>query len=358
MINISVAIATFNGELYIEEQLRSILEQTYPPIEIVVSDDCSTDSTVDIVQAVAEKSPIPISININDVNKGFADNFLVCASMCKGDWIALSDQDDVWKKDKLKIIVEELILNKERNISLICHSGLVADKNLIVGKVRIPDYKKKIIPRHKSYGFICIPGFTITVRAHVMASINHSDRPRDYFISTEVAPMSHDKWIPLLATTFGEILYLPNALVIYRRHSEALSAKYYPNGIRERVKKALGVGALYYAFQSKVALDCSESTLRCSFSISDSAKSEQLKLTSAKYKYLSRICRLRAELYSSNQIIKCMRLFIFILISGGYIGNAFYAYGPLSLLKDLVHVIRVSYLRWISFLRQCSGKEN
>ena len=94
-INISVAMATFNGEKYIQEQLDSIRQQTLCPYELVVCDDGSTDGTIDMIKEFSRTVPFSVRLYLNNNNLGFADNFLKCAALCKGDWIAFSDQDDI-----------------------------------------------------------------------------------------------------------------------------------------------------------------------------------------------------------------------------------------------------------------------
>lgn len=101
----SVAMCTYNGAKYIEEQLRSILNQTMPVDEIVISDDGSTDQTVALINAIAATTTIPIRLQVNTVNKGFKQNFIDTILMCEGDIVFLSDQDDRWKPEKVEKIV-------------------------------------------------------------------------------------------------------------------------------------------------------------------------------------------------------------------------------------------------------------
>ena len=99
-MNISIAMATYNGEKYIKEQLQSLSNQTSLPFELVVGDDGSTDATLDILKEFCAHAPFPVRIHQNQANLGFARNFLDTARRCKGDWIAFCDQDDVWLPDK------------------------------------------------------------------------------------------------------------------------------------------------------------------------------------------------------------------------------------------------------------------
>lgn len=102
---LSVALCTYNGERYITSQIDSILRQSHPVDEIVVCDDGSTDKTIDILESIIETSPIEIRIHKNTTNLGVCANFEQAVTLCNGDIIFLSDQDDIWNPDKVKTIV-------------------------------------------------------------------------------------------------------------------------------------------------------------------------------------------------------------------------------------------------------------
>lgn len=98
---VSVVMATYNGEKYIKEQLDSILAQTYPIYELIIQDDCSTDSTPAICREYEREYPF-VHFYENEHNLGFNLNFQTAAMRATGDFVALSDQDDVWFKDKIE----------------------------------------------------------------------------------------------------------------------------------------------------------------------------------------------------------------------------------------------------------------
>src|SRR4051812_44291759 len=99
-LTISVAMGAYNGEAFIGEQLASIAGQSKLPIELVICDDASTDSTVNRIEEFARAAPFPIRTYRNEANLGVAGNFGRAIGLCNGDLIALSDQDDVWKPGK------------------------------------------------------------------------------------------------------------------------------------------------------------------------------------------------------------------------------------------------------------------
>ncbi len=118
---ISVALATYNGEKYIAEQLRSIWNQTKQVDEIVVTDDCSTDDTVAIIQEFVNEYPeCKVRLYENETNLGYKANFKKAISLCEGDMIFLSDQDDVWKPEKVEVLAE--VLAEREEVSLISTS--------------------------------------------------------------------------------------------------------------------------------------------------------------------------------------------------------------------------------------------
>ena len=90
---ISIAMATYNGAKYLREQIDSILAQTIQDFELVVCDDCSSDDTWDILKQYSDADK-RIKVFRNESNMGFKRNFEKAMSLCGGDYIALSDQDD------------------------------------------------------------------------------------------------------------------------------------------------------------------------------------------------------------------------------------------------------------------------
>lgn len=118
---ISVALCTYNGEKFIREQLRSIVGQTILPWQIVVCDDQSTDRTMDIVREFADDYPsIRWMIIRNEVRLGVRRNFEKAIALAEGDYIAPSDQDDIWERNKLEILLH---IMREKKVSLV-HSNI------------------------------------------------------------------------------------------------------------------------------------------------------------------------------------------------------------------------------------------
>ena len=104
---ISVAMATYNGEKYLQKQLDSILRQSVQDIEIIICDDCSTDKTWEILQKNASEDS-RIHCYQNEQNLGFKKNFEKAISLCKGEFVALSDQDDIWESTHLEHLLQNI----------------------------------------------------------------------------------------------------------------------------------------------------------------------------------------------------------------------------------------------------------
>lgn len=104
-MKISIAMATYNGEDYILEQLESFINQTRKPHELVITDDCSRDKTVDILKEFKQKAPFEVKIYSNKINLGYTQNFNKALQLCSGDLVFLSDQDDVWFENKIEYMV-------------------------------------------------------------------------------------------------------------------------------------------------------------------------------------------------------------------------------------------------------------
>ena len=103
--SVSVALTTYNGEKYIAEQLESIIKQSYPVYEIIISDDASKDDTVNIVKQYKKNYPNIILLE-NTKNVGLNQNFERAIRKCSGQLIAICDQDNIWKEEFLEKIIK------------------------------------------------------------------------------------------------------------------------------------------------------------------------------------------------------------------------------------------------------------
>lgn len=135
---VSVILCTYNGEKYLREQLDSIVAQTYPIYELIIQDDKSTDRTMDIAHEYAGKYSF-IRVLQNERNLGFNDNFKTAAMRATGDFIAISDQDDIWYPQKIE---KQIAAIGDHDICFCCHErGRERDHSVYV----TPQYSLKAL---------------------------------------------------------------------------------------------------------------------------------------------------------------------------------------------------------------------
>ncbi len=203
---ISVAIATYNGEKYLREQLDSIYNQSHKDIEVVVSDDCSYDSTAQILEEYRVEHCL--DYHVNKKNIGFVKNFEKAILHCSGDYIALSDQDDIWMPDKLEILLSEI-----DNCFLI-----YSDAHLIDGKRNIIHKSfAKYMGKPDSFNLNTllfqnlVPACTALYKRELIQSA--LPFPDDI--------MYHDWWLSIVSSTLSCIKYVNLPLISHRLHKDS-----------------------------------------------------------------------------------------------------------------------------------------
>lgn len=207
---ISVAMCTYNGEKYIEEQLLSIINQSYQPDEIIICDDCSTDNTVQKAESILSHWNGSNKILKNEHNLGFKKNFQKAISLCHGDIIFLSDQDDVWNLEKIEIMMQEF--QKDSTISLVFHDAELVDEHL---QSLQPSFWR--ILNFDSESFLK-QDYTRLLAGNVVQGSAAAFR-RNIFEKAYPFPDEavHDEWLGLVACLFGKIVPLSNQLMKYRQ---------------------------------------------------------------------------------------------------------------------------------------------
>ena len=203
---ISVCIATYNGERYIRQQIESIVCQLNVDDEIIVSDDGSTDGTLDIVKGIGDKR---IKIIEGPGRKSPILNFECALKASKGDFIFLSDQDDVWKSDKVEICMKWL-----KTYHCVVSDAEVTDNRL---KPLYPSlYDIMQVRQGRIYNTIWKNGYTgccMAFRRNVLeASLPF---PKNI-------PM-HDIWIGNVAAYKYNVIFIPDRLIHFRRHENTIS---------------------------------------------------------------------------------------------------------------------------------------
>ncbi len=210
---VSVAMATCNGEEFLEEQIRSILSQSYSNIELVVCDDASTDGTMEILEAFRKKND-RVKVYQNDNRLGVVRNFEKAIGLCEGEYVALSDQDDIWLDNK----IEELLDNIGGNL-LIHSDAILIDGN---GKTIADSYTEfswKVV-EPETLADAILNGFATGCTLMFCKELKELilPFPEDIYM--------HDKWICLVAFLYGKACYWDKRLTKYRQHDgNALGAE-------------------------------------------------------------------------------------------------------------------------------------
>lgn len=220
---ISLIMSVYNGEKFIEKQILSILQQEILPSEIIIIDDCSTDSTVDIIMNTFKKNNyLSYYIVKNNNNMGYINSFLKGIHLCKGEYIFLCDQDDIWYRNKIKILYNHLKNNTK--ILSICSSFDQIDQydkikkdrtlffrsnhNLI--KKRIKKSKLEKIRFNEVVQNNISPGCTCAFKRTIISDLS--------MIETNELIIPHDYLINLLAAQRNGLYFYNVSLIGYRQH--------------------------------------------------------------------------------------------------------------------------------------------
>ena len=227
-----VILCTYNGEKYLEKQIKSIMEQDREDFCLLYSDDGSTDSTKAILQSLQEKYGRRMRAFPRPMHSGSpAKHFLsILSALAKGEvetenleYIFLADQDDEWFPDKLSKTIS-VIKEEERkfgeSLPILCHTdcSLVNSRGELLAK----SYRRYQKLPGASYRFS-----RLLLQNHVTgASVGINKALLQYCKEIPEQVKMHDHWLALLANCFGEIQYLPYASYAYRQHGEnVLGAK-------------------------------------------------------------------------------------------------------------------------------------
>lgn len=336
MTTISIAMATYNGERFIAEQLDSLAAQSRPPHELVVCDDGSSDATLEIVESFARRAPFPVRVFRNERNLGYADNFLKAAGLCEGDWVAFCDQDDVWLPHKLADCAQAIARSPEAVMVLqnaeLCDEQLRPQGRLFPARAAPGRYGPLRQP-----GFWVWPGFVKTVTRRMFDRLDVERRPANYF--GDQPAQSHDKWTCMVANALGGVVVLGGAAALYRRHAEALTGTYAQKPLGARVRRARGVGAEQYDFAAEVAASSAAYLRRMASAPAVLDWAPRLAAAAEAFERLARTQARRGELYRAGGPAGRLRRHLGLWLSGGYLGPRFSAMGLRSAAKDAAYAV-------------------
>ena len=223
---VSVAICTCNGGQFIREQLESIFNQTLQPGEIILCDDLSDDNTVEIAREVSADFNFPIEIFQNNSRLGVARNFCQAISLCRGDLIALSDQDDIWLPGKLEKMSGWLSQPANTNIQVLFTDLEIVDSRLTsLGRTMwehlgFNEKLRKRWRKGKALEVMILNG-NFTTGASVIFRSSFFKRNAS-FIEKPHSRWIHDGLIALSAARESGIDFIEEPLVLYRQHEKQL----------------------------------------------------------------------------------------------------------------------------------------
>lgn len=213
---VDILLATFNSEKYLEEQIDSILLQTYKDWKLIIRDDNSTDRTLDIFNKYISLYPDKISIVKDNIKCGSAkNNFLQLLSYAENDYVMFCDHDDYWLKNKIEISVNKLIEGEKRfNKS----TPLV-----VFTKYFITDSQLNQIKESNSYSNKTLKSITSFNRLLVQNYLNGCTMIFNKSLYSAIGnviedALMHDWWVALYASAFGKILFANVPTIKYRQH--------------------------------------------------------------------------------------------------------------------------------------------
>ena len=207
-MKISIVMTVYNGEeKHLRQQIDSFLNQTLLPDEIIICDDCSSDKTIKILKEYKKNNLVKIKLFMNKYNLGFTKNFEKAISKSTGDIIFLSDQDDVWYKNKIETVIKKFKSNP--TVNLIIHDAHLVGENL----------KKTNISAISQV----FSGFGNTDVFVTGALTSFNKKLIKYFLPFPKNLLGHDGFIHFMSQNLGTRLVINNKLQMIRRHKKNTS---------------------------------------------------------------------------------------------------------------------------------------
>ena len=211
---VQIIMATYNGEKYLEEQMDSLLAQTWTDIRVEVCDDGSTDHTCDVIERYAQKDS-RISIHRNEENKGYVRNFLEGMQRSEAEYIMFCDQGDIWDQNKIEVTLGamEQAERGSADIPILVFTDAInfdSDTGQDQGRFHEKSHLniKKVDTAHLFMENKVI-GCTVMVNRAVLPYL--TEIPQEIRV--------HDWWLALICSHFGQIVYVDRPTLRYRQHS-------------------------------------------------------------------------------------------------------------------------------------------
>ncbi len=201
--SVSIALATYNGEPYLYEQLVSLSDQSILPDELVIVDDSSDDLTCQIIEKFSETAPFPVRLFKNIENLGYTPTFCKAMMACDGDFVFLCDQDDVWHKNKIEVMLNAFSTNTQKQLLIhdleFCNSQLEP-----IGQTKLERLASFSDPE-SSY----VTGMATVIRKRFLQTLLPMPDEKNF---------SFDAWLHCCAGAVGVKGVVDSVLADYRRH--------------------------------------------------------------------------------------------------------------------------------------------
>jgi glycosyltransferase involved in cell wall biosynthesis len=214
--SVSVAMCTFNGAPYVGEQLESIMCQSYPPDELVICDDGSSDGTFEICRSLASKCPFQVRVVESESRLGSTKNFERAIRECHGEIVALADQDDIWGAEKLWKIMKSM-QNHPDAAYVFSDGEAIDDKGRSLGRKSWDMHASNVYLRA---GWKKSDQLAVLLRENVVTGSMMAFRGCYKAIFLPIpSDWVHDYWIALLGSACSYGVVIAEPLVLYRQHS-------------------------------------------------------------------------------------------------------------------------------------------
>lgn len=316
----TIILGSFNGEKYIERQIKSFFNQTVLPSELIINDDCSTDNTVEIIRQLIKTSPFPIILNHNTINLGYTANFENLLKVTDADIIFFSDQDDLWFPTKIEKVLS--IFEKSASIMVVINDMILATENLTPTEFTQLQNIRNVGMSDDTF----VAGCAVAIRKQWKEVV--LPFPENY--------EGHDNWINRLATITNCRQIFERPLQLYRRHQSNVSISYasQPKKVNQ-LNSALqhGLNSAEEGWKNeliRIILTKNRLLQRKDFFVSANLEIEFNKALKNSAKKINAYNK-RIKYVGKNKISRVFPLFIMFLE-----GDYHYFSGYKSLIKDLI----------------------
>ncbi len=213
---VTLGLLAYNQEKFVEEAVRAALAQTYSPLEIILSDDCSLDATFEVISAAASAycGPHQVRVNRNNRNLGIVGHYNHVGALARGRWLFSAAGDDISLPDRVSVCMETVL---SRTTAVAAFSDF-EEFGELAGQLAthaLPEPADFLLERQIENFGVRIPGATLAVDRRLL----------DLFGPMPTEAISEDRILPFRARLLGDIVYVPRVLVRRRRHKGSVNAK-------------------------------------------------------------------------------------------------------------------------------------